>query len=157
MLATVTEDVDLLYSDRILVLGARIPRTGRLPAAAAHAVQTSPLCGSRVCVDLVTSLGRIADFAQEVRACALGRASAAVLGGHVIGRSRAEILAARDQLRAMLETDGGPPAPPFEELAILRPARAHRSRHAAILLPFEATLAAFDAPDGSPVPMPLSD
>jgi NifU-like protein involved in Fe-S cluster formation len=68
-----------------------------------------------------------------------------VLGAHVIGRSRAEILAARDQLRSMLEAAGEPPAAPFELLAILRPARAHKSRHASILLPFEATLDALPA------------
>jgi NifU-like protein involved in Fe-S cluster formation len=87
---------------------------------------------------------RITAFAQEVRACALGRAFAAVLGAHVIGCSRAEICAARDQLRAMLAADGALPEPPFEQLAALRPARVHESRHASILLPFEATLAALD-------------
>jgi formate dehydrogenase iron-sulfur subunit len=58
-----------------------------------------------VTVDLVADRGRITAFAQEVRACALGRASAAVLGAQVIGRSRAEIAAARDQLRAMLTAE----------------------------------------------------
>ena len=138
------EGYALLYSDRILALGARIPLAGRLPAPAASAVRSSPLCGSRVTVDLVAERGRIAAFGQEVRACALGRASAAVLGAHVIGRSRAEILAARDQLRAMLEASGAPPGAPFELLEVLQPARAHKSRHASILLPFEATLAALD-------------
>jgi NifU-like protein involved in Fe-S cluster formation len=140
----VTEDHLELYSDRILALGARIPLCGRLHVRSASAEWFSPLCGSRVTVDLVAEGGRITAFAQEVRACALGRASAAVLGAHVIGRSRVEIAAARDQLRAMLAAEGGPPQPPFDELAALRPARAHESRHASILLPFEATLAAFD-------------
>jgi NifU-like protein involved in Fe-S cluster formation len=140
----VSEDHLELYSDRILALGARIPLCGRLPAPSASAERSSPLCGSRVRVDLVADSGRITAFAQEVRACALGRAAAAVLGAHVIGRSRAEIATARDQLRAMLAAEGGPPEPPFEELAALRPAGAHESRHASILLAFEATLAAFD-------------
>jgi NifU-like protein involved in Fe-S cluster formation len=140
----VTKDYFGLYSDRILDLGARIPLSGRLPAPAASAERSSPLCGSRVTVDLIAEDGRITAFAQEVRACALGRASAAVLGAHAIGRSRAEIRAARDQLRAMLAADGAPPEPPFEQLAALQPARAHESRHASILLPFEATLAALD-------------
>ena len=144
-MTAVTNAIDLLYSDRILALGARIPLTRRLAAPAASAVRSAPLCGSRVTVDLIAEGGRIAAFGQEVRACALGRASAAVLGAHVIGRSRAEILAARDQLRLMLETAGEPPGAPFELLAVLRPARAHKSRHASILLPFEATLAALDA------------
>jgi NifU-like protein involved in Fe-S cluster formation len=140
----VTKDHLELYSDRILALGARIPLCGRLSAPAASAERFSPLCGSRVTVDLIAEGGRITAFAQEVRACALGCASAAVLGAQVIGRSRAEIATARDQLRAMLAAEGGPPEPPFEELAALGPARAHERRHASILLPFEATLAAFD-------------
>jgi NifU-like protein involved in Fe-S cluster formation len=141
----VSEDHVGLYSDQILALGARIPLCGRLPAPAASAERASPLCGSRVTVELVAAGGRITAFAQEVRACALGRAAAAVLGAQVIGRNRAEISAARDQLRAMLVADGQTPDPPFEQLAVLRPAHAHRNRHASILLPFEATLAALDA------------
>ena len=40
--------------------------------------------------------GVVTDFAQEVRACALGQASAAVLGGAVLGRTPAELAAARE-------------------------------------------------------------
>ena len=85
--------------------------------------------------------GRVARFAQEVRACALGQASAAVLGGTVVGRSGDEIRAARDGLRAMLA--GGPvPGPPFDGLEALLPARDFPHRHASIMLAWDATLAA---------------
>jgi NifU-like protein involved in Fe-S cluster formation len=47
-----------------------------------------------------------AAFAQDVKACALGQASAALLGRNVIGRTRAEVETARDQLKAMLAADG---------------------------------------------------
>jgi NifU-like protein involved in Fe-S cluster formation len=62
-----------------------------------------------------------------------------VLGGAAIGRSRAEIDAARDALRAMLKSGATPPAPPFEDLEVLVPARDFANRHASILLAFEAT------------------
>lgn len=131
-------DLIKLYSGRILELAAEIPRTGRLDAPDASATRRSPLCGSNVTVDLVVRDGRIADFAQDVRACALGQAAAAVVGANAIGRSRAEIETARDQLAAMLS--GGPaPADPFDALEVLIPARAFQNRHASILLSLDAT------------------
>ncbi|MDP5308096.1 iron-sulfur cluster assembly scaffold protein [Paracoccus spongiarum] len=137
-------DLMKLYSRRILALTTAIPHQGHLEAPEATAMRRSPQCGSSVAVELATEGGRIARFAQQVRACALGQASAAVLGGAVIGRSRDEILAARDQLRAMLKEAGDPPAPPFEALEALLPARDYPNRHASILLAWDATLEAMD-------------
>ena len=84
-------------------------------------------------------------FGQDVKACALGQASAAVLGAVVIGLSRDEIAAGREALRAMLKDGAEPPAPPFDGLAVLAPARDYKNRHASILLAWDATLAAFEA------------
>lgn len=137
-------DTDLarLYSARILALGADMPRTGRLTAPDGSARRRSPLCGSTVTVDLRVEGDRIVDYAQEVRACALGQAAASVVGGAVVGLTRAEVQRGRDQLAAML-TEGGPaPDGPFGELAVLAPARDHRNRHPSILLAFDATLEA---------------
>jgi len=136
-----TTDADLikLYSQRILALAADIPHLGRLPNPTATVRKRSPLCGSTVTVDVVVKDGRIADFAQDVRACALGQAAAAVVGGAIIGRTRAEVETARDQLSAMLKANGPPPAAPFEGLEVLLPARDYRNRHASILLALEAT------------------
>lgn len=134
-----------LYSRRILALTTAIPHQGRLEAPDGHASCRSPQCGSSVAVDLAVRDGRIAEFAQEVRACALGQASASVLGSAVIGRSRDEIIAAREALRAMLKEDGPPPPPPFAELEALLPARDYPNRHASILLAWDATLQAFAA------------
>lgn len=134
-------DLISLYSGRILQLAAAIPHLGRLPAPGATAKKRSPLCGSTITVDLVMRDGRVAEFAQDVKACALGQASAAVLGAVVIGRSRAELEAARDQLRAMLL--GGPvPEAPFDGYEVLTPARDYKNRHASILLALEAVCAA---------------
>ncbi len=137
-------DLISLYSKRILALAADIPHLGRLEGAQASARKRSPLCGSTVTVDLSVTDGRISEFGQEVKACALGQASASVLGAHAIGRSREEVAAARDQLRAMLKADGPVPEPPFEGFEVLRPARDYKNRHASILLSLDATLAAFE-------------
>lgn len=147
-------DSDLLrlYSTRILALAADIPHGTRLDHPDATARARSPLCGSTVTVDLRVTDGRITGFGQEVRACALGQASAAVFGAHVIGLTEHEVRRGRDQLRAMLGEGGPAPQPPFDGLEVLSPARDYRNRHASIMLPFEATLDAFARLHASPVP-----
>lgn len=131
-------DLIKLYSGRILALAADIPHLGRLPHPQASARRRSPLCGSTVTVDVTTAEGRVSDFAQEVKACALGQAAAAVVGSAILGRTRAEVERARDELRAMLK-DGGPaPSAPFDGLEVLQPAREYRNRHASIMLTLEA-------------------
>lgn len=132
-------DLIKLYSARILALAADIPLTDRLDAPDATARRRSPLCGSTVTVDVSLSGGRIARFGQDVKACALGQASAAILGGVVIGRSRAEIEIARDQLSAMLRSGGPVPDAPFDGYEVLLPARDYRNRHASIMLALDAT------------------
>ncbi len=132
-------DLIKLYSGRILELAADIPLTGRLESPDATVRKRSPLCGSAITVDVALEGGRITRFGQDVKACALGQASASVLGAHVIGRTRAEIEHARDQLRAMLTENGPVPEAPFDDYAVLKPARDFRNRHASIMLALDAT------------------
>ncbi|MBA3909221.1 MAG: iron-sulfur cluster assembly scaffold protein [Rhodobacter sp.] len=144
-------DSDLLklYSARILGLAADIPHHGRLTAPQGTARKRSPLCGSTVTVDVVVKAGRVADFAQDVKACALGQASAAILGASVIGRSLPELQAAQSQLRAMLKDEGPVPAAPFEGFEVLFPAREFKNRHASILLALEAVCEAMAAAEAT--------
>ena len=134
-------DTDLikLYSGRILELAADIPLTARLDAPDATVKKRSPLCGSTVTVDVAVENGRVAAFGQDVKACALGQASAAVLAGQVVGRTHEEITTARDQLKAMLSGGGDVPQAPFDGYGVLLPAREFRNRHASIMLALEAT------------------
>ena len=130
--------IDDLYSAKLLTLAANLPRLGRLPNPQASVEKIAKLCGSRVVVDVVVEDGRVADFAQDVKACALGQASAAVLGANVVGSSLAELEMARDQFRAMLK-DGAPaPDGRFSDLAMLAPVKDYPARHASTLLAFEA-------------------
>jgi len=131
-------DLVKLYSGRILALAAEIPHLGRLPAPTGSARKRSPLCGSTVTVDVVMKAGRVADFAQDVKACALGQASAAILGGVILGRSLAELITARQMLLAMLKDNGPVPAAPFDGYEVLIPAREYKNRHASILLALDA-------------------
>ncbi|ANB34861.1 iron-sulfur cluster assembly scaffold protein [Rhodovulum sulfidophilum] len=142
-------DLIKLYSQKILALAAEIPHLDRLEAPMGTARKRSPLCGSTVTVDLDVKDGRIVRFGQDVKACALGQAAASVVGSAILGRTRAEIEAARDQLRAMLKEEGPVPAAPFEGLEVLLPARDYKNRHASIMLSLEATLDAFDAAEAA--------
>ena len=135
-----------LYNSEILRLAASIPHATRLVAPQASAQRTSPICGSRVTVDLaLDSGGHVISFGQEVRACALGQASASILGRHILGETAQSLGEARDLLKDWLKGDGPLPdalATRFPELALFLPARAHPARHPSILLAFEASAAA---------------
>jgi NifU-like protein involved in Fe-S cluster formation len=148
--ACVMADSDLikLYSGRILELAAAIPLTERLAAPQATVRRRSPLCGSTVTVDVVLEDGRISAFGQDVKACALGQAAASVVGANAIGRTRSEVEAARDALRAMLADGGTAPEAPFDALEVLSPARDFRNRHASIMLALEALAEAVAEAEG---------
>jgi len=130
--------IDDLYSAQLLKLAANLPRSGRLAAPDASVEKVSKLCGSRVVVDVTVRDGRVADFAQDVKACALGQAAASVLGANVLGATGEELEAARDQFRAMLKNGGPPPQGRFAELSMLAPVKDYPARHTSTMLAFEA-------------------
>lgn len=137
-------DLIQLYSKRILALAADIPLTEPLDAPMATVKKRSPLCGSTVTVALSVEDDIVKGFSQDVKACALGQASAAVLGGLVSGMTREQIAEGRDALRAMLKDGAAAPTAPFDGLEVLSPAKDYKNRHASILLAWDATIAAFD-------------
>lgn len=144
-------DRDLLelYSGSILALASSIPNAGRLPSPQGAARRRAPLCGSTIGAEVTLRDGRIAEFAQDVRACALGQAAASVVGAAAPGRSLAELRAARETLRAMLQDEAPPPEAPFDGLAVLIPARGHANRHGSILLALDALIEAVEAAEAA--------
>jgi NifU-like protein involved in Fe-S cluster formation len=139
-------DTDLikLYSARILALAADIPHLGRLEAPDATMKRRSPLCGSAVTVDVRVQDGRLVDLGQDVKACALGQAAAAVAGAAAVGATLDQITKGRDQLRAMLKEQGPVPDAPFDGFEVLTPAVAYKNRHASIMLSMEAIVEAME-------------
>jgi NifU-like protein involved in Fe-S cluster formation len=131
--------IDDLYSRKILRLAAELPRSGRLAAPDATAEKVSKLCGSRAIVDVKLEDGKVADYAQDVKACALGQAAAAIMGEHAVGASVEEIEMALRALRAMLKEGGAPPEGRFADLAMLAPVKDYPPRHVSTMLAFEAT------------------
>lgn len=137
-------DLIKLYSARILALAADIPHLGRLDAPDATVKRRSPLCGSTVTVDVMVQDGRLSDLGQDVKACALGQAAAAVAGGAAVTASLSDITRGRDQLRAMLREGGPVPEAPFDGFEVLAPAVEYKNRHASIMLSMEAIVEAME-------------
>jgi NifU-like protein involved in Fe-S cluster formation len=133
-----------IYNKRILELAADIPRLGRLDAPDASARAHSKLCGSTVTVDLKVEGGVVADFAHEVKACALGQASSSIMARHVVGSTDAELRGVREAMRRMLKDDGAPPDGKWSDLGVLEPVRGFKARHASTLLTFDAVVDALD-------------
>ena len=127
-----------LYNTDILRLAATIPYAQRLADPMGSSEKRSPICGSRVTVDVDTDdEGRVAAIGMLVRACALGQASASLMAQGALGKSPAELAAARDGLTEWLS--GGREAPPeWSGLHLFEPALSHSARHASIRLAFEA-------------------
>ena len=133
--------IDDLYSARILSLAANLPHSGRLSAPDGTGERVAKLCGSKAIVDVVLDAdGRIADFAQDVKACALGQAAAGVLGESVIGATSQDIADARDATLAMLKSGGDGPTGRFEGLRALKLVAGYPARHASTMVALEATL-----------------
>lgn len=127
-----------LYNAQILRLAATIPHQERLSDPHGTSERRSPICGSRVTVDVALDAeGRVRQLGQLVRACALGQASASLMGAHAIGRTAGDLAAARDALAAFLAGERDDPGD-WPGLDIFAPARPHTARHASIRLAFEA-------------------
>jgi len=132
--------LDDIYNRQILEYAGTIPRSGRLPAPDASATAHSRLCGSTVTVDLTMDGDVVTDFAHEVRACALGQASSAIMARNVVGASAAELRQVREDMRRMLKENGAPPEGRFAELKVLEPVRDYKARHASTMLTFDAVV-----------------
>jgi len=136
--------LDEIYNRRVLELAANIPRLGRLSAPDATARAHSRLCGSTVIVDLRVEVGRVVDFAHDVRACALGQASSSLMARHVVGATAVELFALRETMTRMLKANGPPPDGKWVDFAVLEPVRDYKARHASTLLTFDAVADALD-------------
>jgi NifU-like protein involved in Fe-S cluster formation len=132
--------IDDVYNAKILGFAGSISRLGRLPEPDATAKAHSKLCGSTVVVDLKMQGGVVTDFAHDVKACALGQASSAIMAKNVVGATAAELREVRETMLRMLKDDGAPPEGRFAELKYLEPVRDYRARHASTMLTFDAVV-----------------
>ena len=138
-----------LYDFEVLRLAAGITRVGRLASPHARVVRESRVCGSRIAVELAMEGGVVVDYAQEIEACALGQAVASAIAATIVGQTGAGIRVAAAQFRRMIKQRGEAPTGDWAALAALAPAVDIPTRHASVLLPFDAVEAAIGAIESS--------
>lgn len=132
-----------LYNRDILRLAASLDHGEPLPTPAGHAERRSPTCGSRVTLWVERGDdGRIAATSADIASCALGQASAAILLREAEGLDAEALARARTAMADYLS--GASQDAPFPDAALFGPARDYPARHPAILLPYEALIAALD-------------
>lgn len=137
-----SEMIDL-YSKKILEFAGNIPLTTPLDTFSGTATRRSPMCGSNLQVWITVNGGKITNFSHDVKTCALGQASSAIIAERIIGLNIDQVKLGRDQLFNMLTKDGPIPQNPFENLEVLLPAVAYKNRHASIMLSFETIIDAY--------------
>ena len=123
---------DQLYNEALKRLAAA--PVARLTAPDATQKLNNPLCGDRVILELRVEDDRIAAIGGEVKGCLLCQAALATLVEVATGRDAAEAWDLGPWVATML-AGTAPPPPALEPFLPVRP---FRSRHACVLLPFEA-------------------
>lgn len=136
-----------VYSRRLMAHGRRVRDDRRLPAPHGTAHRRSPVCGSAVTIDVRLDGPRVADVGYSVRACSLGQLGTSVIAAVLPGRPATEASEILATVQAMLDGTGRLPeeGSPWGDLNLLEPAREIKNRHASMLLPFQATVAAIAA------------
>jgi NifU-like protein involved in Fe-S cluster formation len=134
--------LDDVYNKKILDFASALPKMGRLENAHGTSTQHSKLCGAVVTADVRIENGLVADYAQDLQACALGQAAASILAHNVDGATIDEVMRAQKALRSMLKENGPVPEGRFSDLKYLEPVKAYKARHASVLLAFDAVVGA---------------
>jgi NifU-like protein involved in Fe-S cluster formation len=145
-------DLDDIYSARILEFAGAISHGVRLAEPKYSATAHSKLCGSTVSIDLRLEDGRVAAYGQTVKACLLGQAACSIMGREIVGSTPADLRAVGAAMRAMLKQGKSPPTGRWADLGVLEPVRAHKGRHASVLLVFDAVEAALAEAEQAAVP-----
>ncbi|WP_018687620.1 iron-sulfur cluster assembly scaffold protein [Ahrensia kielensis] len=136
--------IDDVYNSKLLEYAGNISRVGTLESPDATAKAHSKLCGSTISIDLKMDDDVVSDFAQIVKACALGQSAASIVASNIIGAKAQELRDARNQMIQMLKEEGEPPQGRFAELKYLQPVKDYKARHASTLLVFDAIVDAID-------------
>lgn len=136
-----SERGDPLYRRELLRLAADATGAGHLPAPDATASVHNPACGDRVTVEVTLAQGRISSLAHATHACVLTQASAALLAGLALGKSRGDLARLADQVRAFLKGGEAPAG-----YGVFDGVIDHPGRHVCVLLPLDAALKALDEP-----------
>lgn len=132
-----------VYNQTLIALSSKAAVPKRLASSDISAHAVSPICGSEVTIDLALDGDCITGFGFDVEACALTKAVVAVMAQAIIGKTRAEVVTAGEEMKAMLAGKDILPSGDWADLKLLAPVKDYTARHNSILLPFEAVEKAF--------------
>jgi NifU-like protein involved in Fe-S cluster formation len=133
-----------LYNRDILRLASSLVSENKLDNPHGSAEVDSRTCGSRIAADVILDIeGRVEQVAFRARACAVGQASVAILQRNAAGLTYDKIANIRRDIGSFLS---GAKAMPddWPQLLQLSNVREYPARHAALLLPYDALLAAME-------------
>jgi len=133
-----------LYTPELLALTLRLAEYPWNEAFPLKGSARSKSCGSTLSIAAETDrTGAIAGLGMKIQACAVGQASAAIFANEAKGRDLAAIGRTLDQMTHWLAGEG--PLPEWPGFSAIEPARAFPGRHGAMLLPWQAALAALSS------------
>ena len=128
-----------IYTKTILRFASNIPYAERLDRPDVSITKRTAVCGSSMTVDLNIENGKIQRIGLDVKACALGQASASIFAKNAVGLTLNEVQKLKIELIEFLKTGNFQIKPPFEDYKYLSPARSVPYRHDSILLVLDST------------------
>ncbi len=128
-----------IYTKTILRFASNIPNAERLNSPDVSITRRTAVCGSSMTVDLNIKNGKIEQIGLDIKACALGQASASIFAKNAIGLTLKEVQKLKNELISFLKTGDFKIKTPFEDYKYLDPARSVPYRHDSILLVLDST------------------
>ena len=128
-----------IYTKTILRFASNIPNAERLKSPDVSITKRTAVCGSSMTVDLNIKNGKIEQIGLDIKACALGQASASIFAKNAIGLTLKEVQKLKNELISFLKTGDFLIKTPFEDYKYLEPAISVPYRHDSILLVLDST------------------
>ena len=131
-----------LYTNNILELASTIPITTRLKQPDVTVTKRTAICGSSITLDLNISDSKISEIGLDIKACALGQASACIFLTHAVGTDIKVISELRKNLKMFLDAGSFLIKDPFAKYKYFEPAQKVPYRHDSVLLILDASIEA---------------
>ena len=131
-----------LYTNNILELASTIPITTRLEHPDISVTKRTAICGSSITLDLNIEKAKIREVGLDIKACALGQASACIFVTHAIGTDIDTVLELRENLKTFLKMGKFLIKEPFTRYKYFEPAQKVPYRHDSVLLVLDASIEA---------------
>ena len=128
-----------IYTKTILRFASNVPNAERLKSPDVSVTRRTAICGSSMTVDLNIKNGKIEKIGLDIKACALGQASASIFAKNAVGLTLKKVQNLKNELIDFLKTGNFQIKKPFEDYKYLDPARSVPYPHDSILLVLDST------------------